>query len=94
MPKQPSYIDSSPLAQLCARYKITLARLAELCGTTSRTNALRLLRNELVESSRDKMTSRLAETLPDHLLSIGLSKSEVDEQLLEIFSATAARVPA
>src|SRR5690606_29936140 len=88
MPKTPdiaTYATASPLGAVCARFRISTGRLAELAGS-SRTSVWRLLKNTAAVSQQRKLNAVLAKTLPAFLAAErDISPAELDELMTGLF---------
>jgi type II secretory pathway predicted ATPase ExeA len=60
--------------------------LSKLCDFTSRSTLHRLINNELAPDYRKKLIRILAKSLPGFLLEKGLSRPEIDEELIPILN--------
>ena len=90
-PTQPKYNKkqhpSTPLGNFLNFHGISLAKLNEITGGSfaSRTSANRLVHQKLRPAYARELNQKLAATLPAYLIEKGYSKTEIDQQLLEIF---------
>jgi hypothetical protein len=86
MKNQPKQFANTALGAFCAKYEISLAQLSKLCDFASRSTMHRLLHNELAPDYRKKLIKILAGTLPAFLLAKGLSRAEIDQELIQILN--------
>lgn len=91
MKNQPDKISEiSPLAAFCRRYQISRSQLSEIAGgeqnDASKSTMQRLLHDEITDADyKARLRKILAANLPLFLFSSGLSASEIDRELLQIF---------
>lgn len=90
MNQQDKIPKPSPLAAFCSRHKISRQQLSDIAGgdagDASKSTMQRLLHDEINDADYEARLRRiLAENLPSFLLSNGLSSSQIDRELLQIF---------
>ena len=86
MKNQPKQFAKTALGAFCAKYEISLAQLAKMCDYASRSTMHRLLHNELAPDYRKKLLKLLGQHLPTFLLTKGLSRAEIDQELIPILN--------
>lgn len=78
------------LAEFCKRHNISRAKLSEIAGGSAneatKSSIQRFLHDQIEDTEYNaRLRKVIAENLPDYLISMGLSSSEIDHELQQIF---------
>jgi type II secretory pathway predicted ATPase ExeA len=86
MKNQPNKFPTTALGAFCSKHEISLAMLAKMCDYASRSTMHRLVHNDLAPDYRKKLIKLLCKNLPTFLMTQGLSRAEIDQELIPILN--------